>query len=446
MATHPDPGTTTAASGKPVSVLRKHFGHDSFREGQLELIEAVLGGRDALGILPTGGGKSICYQVPALMLGGLTIVVSPLVSLMADQVGRAEEAGLAAAALHSGLTSGEYDRVERRLSSGEIRLLLLAPERFGSSRFARVLPGLRVSLLTIDEAHCIAMWGHDFRPSYRNLGEVRAGLGAPVLALTATATPRVGREIEEVLRMKNPVRVVGSFDRSNLRWAVVQVSHGANPRREKVRRAGELVRRFHGARLVYASTRGRVESIRNALARRGMRAEAYHAGLPQSERDRVQEYFMRNERPLVVATNAFGMGIDRSDVRIVIHDQLSGSIEDYYQEAGRAGRDGAPALCLAFFHPDDQRVHRSFLDRSYPQVRTPVQWMRLTREGELRFTIERRRAGLSKLKGIALYARTSRCRRAIVLEWFGEESSGTSCSGCDRCTGWPGLLDSLTGE
>jgi ATP-dependent DNA helicase RecQ len=433
-AMRPEPGGVD-----PDAVLRRHFGYPGFRPGQRELVDAALEGRDALGILPTGGGKSVCYQVPALIVDGLTIVVSPLVSLMADQVRRAEEAGLSAEALHSGRSPAEIERAERDLAGGRVRLLFLAPERFGSARFERLLPRLRPSLMTIDEAHCISMWGNDFRPSYGRLGAVRSRLGTPVLALTATATPRVQREIVSSLGMRKPLRVVGSFDRPNLLWAV----RGVRSTSERNREIRALLLRFRGARLVYAATRGRVERVRNTLARRGIRAEAYHAGLSPEERTRVQEHFLSAESPVVVATNAFGMGIDRPDVRLVVHDQLPGSIEDYYQEAGRAGRDGDPALCAALYMRGDRRLHRAFLDRTHP----PVTRRRRASSGQeepprdVRSRLRLRRAGKAKLQGVHRYALSSACRRRVMLEWFGETSDGPGCAGCDRCSSWSGLLE-----
>jgi len=431
-----------APDPNPTEILRRHFGFPGFRPGQEELVRAVLDGHDAVGILPTGGGKSVCYQVPAFLLPGLTLVVSPLVSLMADQVRRAEEVGLPGAALHSGLTPRERTRVESDLVQGRLKVLLVAPERFGSRAFQPLLPRLDVSLLTIDEAHCISMWGHDFRPSYRALGEVRARLGAPVLALTATATPRVRREIEAVLEMSEPFRMIGGFDRENLLWAVVPVRHAGG----KDGAIRNLVRGFPGARLVYASTRRRVERIRGYLARMGIRAEAYHAGLPPEERTRVQEHFLGAPAPVVVATNAFGMGIDRPDVRLVVHDQLSGSLEDYYQEAGRAGRDGEPALCLGLRAPDDGKVHRAFLDQTHPPLRFPGEWLRARVGGaapDLAHRLARRKVGQAKLRGVARYAGAKGCRRRVLLQWFGEDPPPGPCPGCDGCLGWPGVLKAL---
>ena len=427
----------------PEAVLRRHFGYSGFRPGQRELVTAALEGRDAIGILPTGGGKSVCYQVPSLMLEGLTVVVSPLVSLMADQVRRARDAGLPAECLHSGRSTSEISEAERDLKAGVVKLLLVAPERFSSVRFQRLFPHLKVSLLTIDESHCISMWGHDFRPAYARLGEVRTALRAPVMALTATATPRVRSEIEGSLGMRDPVRIVGSFDRSNLLWAVRPAGEG----REKDRALRALIGRFTGARLVYAATRGRVDQIRNALARRGVQAETYHAGLSPDERSRVQAYFLADPSPVVVATNAFGMGIDRPDVRLVVHDQLPGSIEDYYQEAGRGGRDGGLALCIAFHSPSDRKLHESFRDRTHP----PLSSLTRLREApggrllrDLAFRLRMRRAWTAKMAGIHRYATSRKCRRTLLLSWFGESPGSTGCGGCggcDGCLGWPGVLE-----
>lgn len=349
--------------------LRRRFGYPGFRAGQEALVRAAVESRDALGILPTGGGKSVCYMLPAGLLPGLTVVVSPLISLMEDQVERAREVGLRAALLNSSLQAEARRRVLDRVASDSLDFLLVAPERFAVATFRRALSRARVSLMAVDEAHCISAWGFDFRPSYLRLGSVREDLGAPCLALTATATPRVQDEIVRTLGLRRPERVVGSFDRPNLHWAVHRVRDEAERNRRAVALLQEQTRRRDGTAVVYASTRRTVESCRDALARLGLRAEAYHGGMRAGDRARVQAGFMGGEVPVVVATNAFGMGVDKPDVRLVLHWEMPGSLEGYYQEAGRAGRDGAPARCVAFHRKGDGALHRAFLDRARPPVR-----------------------------------------------------------------------------
>jgi len=343
--------------------LRRYLGYPGFRPGQARVVRAVMDGRDALAVLPTGGGKSVCFQLPAFLRSGVVLVVSPLISLMEDQVGRARRAGLGAAALNASLPAPERRRVIREATEGGIRLLFVSPERLALPSFLEALPSISISLLAVDEAHCISLWGHDFRPSYRRIGEVRCRIRAPVLALTATATLPVRREIEAGLRMKDPARVVGSFDRPNLTWEVKK----AGIHREKSQEILNALSGRQGASIVYASTRKIVEGIRRILASRGLPAMAYHAGLPPSVRSLVQERFLGDPAPVVVATNAFGMGIDRSDVRTVLHYQLPGSLEAYYQEGGRAGRDGRPSRCLALFGPADRKVHDEFRASAFPE-------------------------------------------------------------------------------
>jgi len=436
MTTLP-PSAPDGPNPEALSLLQERFGYPGFRPGQWPLIEAVLRGRDALGVLPTGGGKSVCYQVPALLLTGITLVLSPLVSLMEDQARRGRAAGIPVEALHAQLGEEELRVLERRARSGELKLLLLAPERLESARFLSLLQELSVALVAVDEAHCISMWGHDFRPSYRKIGRLRETTSAPFMALTATATPRVRTEIEELLGLRAPVREVGSFDRPNLLWGV----RGVQGEEERLSLMHRRLREFGAARLVYAATRRRTEGLRDALAGLGHRAEAYHAGLSATERGRVQSHFLTAEAPVVVATNAFGMGIDRGDVRLVLHDQLPGSLEAYYQEAGRAGRDGSKSLCLALHAPTDARVHRGFLDRTHPRPLHPGALWGLLRRGELGGRLARRRAGLTQLRGIERYAYTKGCRRRVLLGWFGEGELPEHCGGCDRCLGEGGVLE-----
>ncbi|MEX2529035.1 MAG: ATP-dependent DNA helicase RecQ [Gemmatimonadota bacterium] len=424
-------------------VLRERFGFPDFRKGQRTLVAAVLDGKDALGILPTGGGKSLCYQVPTFLLPGMTLVVSPLISLMEDQAGRANVAGLLAQVLHSGLDPAMGRDVLREAAQGSVKVLLVAPERFNSRSFLQVVRDLPVSLVVIDEAHCISSWGHDFRPAYRELGLIRPRLAAqvPILALTATATPRVRADVERVLGLRNPVRVVQSFDRPNLRWEVArfasrrQKSHGLQRVVWKARRGdGDP-----GAVLVYAATRKGVEGIRDGLARLGLPAMRYHAGLPQEERSRVQELFLRSPGPVVVATNAFGMGIDRADVRLVVHATLPRSLEDFYQEAGRAGRDGGAARSLVLDDPWDAALRRRFLESSVPPIPGGISG-RLAFRTLKRHSLSRdRRCGEEeRLRAAEGYLDTRGCRRRHLLTYFGEELSARSCGLCDRCSGASG--------
>ena len=325
----------------------------------------MLSGRDALGILPTGGGKSVCYQVPALTLGGLTLVVTPLVSLMEDQVARAREAGLRAAHMSSTQSAGERRRTGERARAGALDILFVSPERLEVESFRELLRRLDVRLLAVDEAHCISEWGHDFRPAYRHIGRLACLLHCPTLALTASATPAVRDDIATNLSLEDPEVVVRSFDRPNLSWSVVP----GGPLHDRVRTLCHLVRRRGGSTIVYAPTRRSVETVRDSLARFGIPTEAYHAGLRGEERSRVQGAFMTGECRTVVATNAFGMGIDKADVRTVVHVQLPGTLESYYQEAGRAGRDGEAARCIAFYGRSDRKLHEAFIDRTHPPLR-----------------------------------------------------------------------------
>lgn len=344
--------------------LERHFGYDAFRPGQERAVGAVLAGRDTLVILPTGGGKSLCYQVPALLLSGLTVVVSPLISLMKDQVDALEARGLPATFVNSTLPAGEISRRLGRAEEGSIKLLYVAPERFDARATADRLHTIGVSLLAIDEAHCISEWGHDFRPSYLRLREVRERLGTPpTIALTATATPDVRRDIVRQLGLTHPETVISGFDRHNLQYHVVRT----RTEHDKDMALARTLRATGGAAIVYASTRRSVERVTRVLARERITAAAYHAGLDDGRRRAVQDAFMTDAARVIVATNAFGMGIDKADVRLVVHHAMPGTLEAYYQEAGRAGRDGLPSRCVLLHAFQDRFTHEYFVTTAYPE-------------------------------------------------------------------------------
>ena len=349
------------------AALQTHFGYPDFRPGQARAVSAVLEGRDTLVILPTGGGKSICYQIPALLLPGLTVVVSPLISLMKDQVDALTARGLPAAFVNSTLSSGEVSDRLARAQRGELKLLYVAPERFDFANTAERIAKMGVSLLALDEAHCISEWGHDFRPSYLRMAQVRERLGnPPVVALTATATPEVRKDIARQLRLRDPETVITGFDRINLRYHVVPTRSDDEKDAALVR----AIREAEGLAVVYASTRRAVERVARVLEKARIPSVAYHAGLDDRHRKDVQEAFMREDVRAIVATNAFGMGIDKPNVRLVIHHAMPGTLEAYYQEAGRAGRDGLPSVCVLLHAFSDRFTHEFFIKTAHPDRAT----------------------------------------------------------------------------
>ena len=349
--------------------LREHFGFADFREGQREVIAAILEGKDTVVVMPTGSGKSLCYQLPAMMFDGATVVVSPLMALMKDQVDALRARDLPATFINSSIAEREqWSRIDA-LRHGRFKLVYVAPERFRSSRFLEALKSINVSIFAVDEAHCISTWGHDFRPDYLRLKRViqalnETGSGAQTLALTATATPYVRSDIIQQLGLTKPETFVSGFDRPNLTIDVVHTEK----EREKVARIKRLARSHDGSGIIYAATRKAVEQVTLQLQGQGLSVSAYHAGMGDSVRVKAQEDFMTGRTQMIVATNAFGMGIDKPDIRFVAHYQMPGSIEAYYQEIGRAGRDGQPSSCVLLFNYADKNTHDFFIEGSYPSA------------------------------------------------------------------------------
>lgn len=481
---------------KPVKeTLKKYFGFDELRPGQDKVIEAIMSGENVLGIMPTGGGKSLCYQLPALCKKGVCLVVSPLIALMKDQVDALIAKGINATMINSSLSySEQMERVDG-LKSGKYKLVYVAPERFANDGFMESIGNLNVSLFAVDEAHCLSQWGHDFRPDYLKLGRAIRYLGNPqVIALTATATPRVREDIVTHLGLKNPVVIVRGFARENLHF---RISHCEN-HKEKYNRLYQLAA-HHRTGIIYCSTRKKVEQVYKALSEMGLKVTAYHAGMTDAQREMAQEDFMTRRADIVIATNAFGMGIDRADVRFVAHFEIPGSVEAYYQEAGRAGRDGLEAYCELLFNHADLRTHEFFLEgtnptpsliidlyellRKYCDVTTrevhlsvdemarnlrdantmqvnsalvvlmkskvisrhdvPGMRIKTTRitdpcKSGLKIEIdtegirEKYKRDLEKLHAVTHYAYSKGCRQQWILNYFGEENS-LPCGKCDQC-------------
>ena len=399
------------------TVLRERFGFRSFRDGQEALIDAILAGRDAFGVMPTGGGKSLCYQLPALLLEGLTLVISPLISLMKDQVAALKEAGIPAAFLNSSLTAGQQREVLRRAEAGAYRLIYVTPERLMTEGFLSFAAGQKLSLLAVDEAHCVSQWGQDFRPNYLDIPAfVRRLPRRPVIAaFTATATAEVGDDVVRLLGLREPCRVVTGFDRPNLFFDV---------RRERDKLAwlkNYLLAHRDRSGIVYCATRKTVEQVCEKLRAAGFAATRYHAGLDEAERRENQEDFAFDRAAVMVATNAFGLGIDKSNVSFVIHYNMPKNIESYYQEAGRAGRDGAPADCILLFSAGDVITAKYLIENGSDRDQLPE---------ELREELLRR--DMRRLRQIEDYCKSSGCYRAALLDYFGEPHRPT-CACCGNC-------------
>ena len=402
-------------SESPEAALLRVYGHSRFRRYQRPIVDAMLQRRDVLAILPTGAGKSVCFQLPALMTTGTTLVVSPLISLMQDQVGALRARGLPAAELTSATPPEVRGRTLRFLAAGELRLLYVSPEMLDGTRFRTVWAGRRPTWLVVDEAHCISEWGHDFRPAYRRIAEFSARFGhPPIAALTATATPATRADVERCLRLRNRFGVVASVDRPNFRWTAA----GTRSVAEAIDRVGVSVRRVlrsqrTGAAIVYVPTRSGAAHVAEALCRLGVRAAYYHAGMESDARRVVQERFLGGRLRVVCATSAFGMGIDHPHIRLVCHCGVPGALESYVQEAGRGGRDGAPAHALLLATPRDRAIHSTLIRAGGPR------------------TSEVRRRSRARLRAMMGYVSTLQCRRAYIARYFGEPAP--RCAGCDRC-------------
>ncbi len=401
----------------PEELLKQYYGYDSFRKGQRELIGHILAGEDVLGIMPTGAGKSVCYQIPALLLPGLTIVISPLISLMQDQVTALRSSGVPAAFLNSSLDEETYRRTLQQVFRGEIRILYAAPERLETASFQTIAQEIPVSMVTVDEAHCVSQWGQDFRPSYLRILDFLQQLPRrPIIsAFTATATKEVADDIVRILGLQQPFSLTTGFDRSNLFFGVQQP-------RDKFRALTEIIRSHEGqSGIVYCLTRKLVEQVTDDLREQGISATRYHAGLTDEERRQNQEDFIYDRSAVMVATNAFGMGIDKSDVRFVVHYNMPKNIESYYQEAGRAGRDGSPAECILLYGGKDVRTNQFMIENSTGNDLL---------DDETRLRIQQQ--DLERLKYMTFYCTRQECLRHYLLQYFGEESPGY-CGNCSTC-------------
>lgn len=398
-------------------VLKEYFGHDSFREGQDRITDSLLSGRDVLGIMPTGAGKSICYQVPALMFEGVTVVVSPLISLMKDQVSALVQSGVAAAYINSSLTHAQYLKVLQNTENGKYKIIYVAPERLCAPVFLEICRSLSISMVAVDEAHCVSQWGQDFRPSYLKIPDFIESLPSrPVVgAFTATATGTVREDIKNLLKLRSPLVVATGFDRPNLFFSVM------HPNKKSIALMKLIKERKGESGIVYCSTRKAVEEVCELLNKNGFTATRYHAGLDEDERRLNQDDFVYDRAPIMVATNAFGMGIDKSNVSFVIHYNMPKNMESYYQEAGRAGRDGRNADCILLYSSKDVRTNQFLINNSEPNPD-------LTEDEQE----EVRRRDRERLKKITFYCTTHKCLRKFILEYFGDKSPERCCK-CSNC-------------
>ncbi len=399
------------------TVLKNTFGYDAFREGQEALVDSALSGRDVLGIMPTGAGKSICFQIPALLFAGITIVVSPLISLMKDQVAALNQLGVHAAYINSSLTEGQYRKAMELARRGQYKIIYVAPERLLTEAFQLLVRDVEISMVAVDEAHCISQWGQDFRPSYLKIVEFIEMLPKrPVIAAyTATATKQVKEDIVCILGLRQPTLVVTGYDRKNLYFAVKKAKD------KKAMLLKHLKENGDKSGIIYCNTRKTVEEVWQSLIAEGYPATRYHAGLSDGERKQNQDDFIYDVKPLMVATNAFGMGIDKSNVRYVIHYNMPKDIESYYQEAGRAGRDGEPAECLLYYAGQDVRVNEFLIGTQGENSELDGEELELIKERDL-----------ERLRKMTFYCFTNECLRDYILRYFGEYG-GNYCGNCENC-------------
>lgn len=438
--------------------MRGTFGLDEFRPGQKEVISSIISGRDTIAIMPTGGGKSLCYQLPALHLPGTTVVVSPLIALMKDQADKLTELGVRACTVNSAVPAADVSAAIETIRDGRADFVFVTPERLEDEAFREILRSTTIDLFVIDEAHCLSEWGHDFRPAFLSLGAAIAAVGRPpVLALTATATAQVVDDIVRQLNLRQPAIVNLGIYRENLHYAVEHTPTDIRKQQSLI----ETVRRIEGSGLVYVATVKHCDEVTRLLESEGLRVGKYHGRLNAATRHETHDRFMSGELPTIVATNAFGMGIDKADIRYVIHYDMPGSLESYYQESGRAGRDGSPASCLLLYKLEDRRTHQFFSGGKYPgadavqavcdapdeeievpgvaktkvrSIRAMMRQLR-TRDAE-RISQEygvRREADRAKLDSMSSYAQSALCRWKLLLAHFNEADGFDACGTCDNC-------------
>lgn len=402
---------------KKLKILKKYFGHTQFRNGQEQIVDSLLSNRDVLAIMPTGAGKSVCYQVPALMSDGITLVISPLISLMKDQVSALTQSGISAAFINSSLNMIQYKKVIERMKNNEYKIIYVAPERLGVQAFVSACCNIKISIVAVDEAHCVSQWGQDFRPSYLKITEFIKRLPKrPVVgAFTATATKEVKDDIQSMLRLDNPFTITTGFDRPNLYFGV------RKPKSKMLELFSIIDEHKNECGIVYCSTRKKVDEVCDLLIERGYSATSYHAGLDDGIKKKNQEDFVFDNKNIMVATNAFGMGIDKSNVTYVVHYNMPKSMEAYYQEAGRAGRDGTHADCIMLYSPQDVNTNRFLIDLSYEKSELDEQQRDMVRAKDF-----------ERLRKMMFYCSTAECLRSYILKYFGE-TVDVYCGNCSNC-------------